>query len=1115
MAGASDARIGDSVRFGLLGSLEVMDGSGSAWRVRAGKQRAILAALLLGRGRMVSAVSLGEALWDGSPPPNEQAVLRTYMTRLRRVLGPVGSRIVGQPPGWAVELRSPEEFDVIEVEQLRAAAQAEAGAGNWMRASAQLTSALGMWRGEPLVDVPSAALVRRDAAMLAELRVALTEARIDADLRLAKHRELVAELRQLVAEHPLRERFRVQLMLACFGSGQQAAALEVYRDAYRMLADELGVEPGRELREIHRQILSGHLALAADVPGVVTVHPEVRNDLDAGGQPQMPDGATGGGSPRVGPEHVSVKPEPATGCRDGRAPNAAAPVCPVNESEEELATLGSRMTAGSARSGSPGAGLREWRRAAGLTLQELAGRSGLAVRTISDLERGASGWQFTQSIQVLVKTLGLPRPLADELVASYGNGGMLSAVPNQLPDVARQLPAAPRHFVGRLPELRLLARQQREIGTAGGITITAISGMAGVGKTALALHWAHRIAGEFPDGQLYADLGGFCPSGKPVEPAVALRAFLDGLGVAAQRVPRSLEARAGLYRSLVAGRRILIVLDNARDVEQVRPLLPGSPGCLVLVTSRARLAGLTVAGNAELLALDVLSDDEARQLLAVRLGAAQVAAEPDAVNELIGLCAGLPLAMVVAAARAAAHPRFPLTWLAAELRDTAGRLDGLDVGDATTSIRSVLSWSYQQLGDLAARMLRLLAVHPGPSITAAAAASMAGIPLPQVRHTLRALADANLITEYLPGRYALHDLLRAFAAEHAQAVGHAEDHRAAAGRMLDHYLHTVHATGLTTLWEREPITLAPPAPGVVPEAFAARDQALAWLDAEHAVLVKVTGQAAETRIDANAWQLAWSLAVVFRMRGLWQDLLATQRVALGAARRLRDQNAQAYSHRELGLASARAGQLREAYSHLGRALKLYEKLGDRDGQARARIIIGNVHASQGRDRDALDCALDALRPPPSDRQPPGKPITPTARAIALNNLGWYHARLGELDEARTQCEHALQLFRGMGNQYGQAVTLDSLGYIYHQLGNDHQAIAHYRLAADQCRQIGDLHFLPHTLAQLGESCQAVSDTAGARDAWQQAADILDSMQHPGAHEIQARLRRLDAITGQA
>jgi tetratricopeptide (TPR) repeat protein len=677
-----------------------------------------------------------------------------------------------------------------------------------------------------------------------------------------------------------------------------------------------------------------------------------------------------------------------------------------------------------------------------------------------------------------------------------------------------QVPAPPRHFVGRRSELASLTRLLEQADdAAGGVVIGAVSGMAGVGKTALAVYWAHQVAGRFPDGQLYVNLRGFDPSGSPVAPAAALRGFLDALGVEDGQIPASLEAQAGLYRSALADRRMLILLDNARDAEQVRPLLPGSPRCVVLVTSRARLAGLAVAEHAELLALDVFGEDEARWFLAVRLGAVRVAGEPGVAGDLIRMCARLPLALAIVAARAAAHPSFPLADLSAELHDAARRLDGLDAGDPASSFRTVVSWSYRQLTELPARMLRLLSLHPGPGITAAAAASLAGISLLQAQQALRALADANLITEYLPSRYALHDLLRAFAAEQAQAPRHAQDHCAAVHRMLDHYLHTAGSANAMTSCQRDPIALAPPQPGVSPERLAAWDQALAWLDAERAVLVNVTGLAAETGFDVHAWQLACSLAVFCQMRGHWHDLVATQLVALGAASRLADHDAQARIHRDLGLASAQAGRFRQAHAHLRQALRLYQMLGDHDGQARTRLSIGIAFSRQGRESEAIDSTLDALRPSPADTQPPGKAVTRMTHALALNNLGWFHARLGELPQARVCCEHALELFRDIGNPYGQTVTLDSLGYIYRQAGDLGQAVAHYRLAVDQYRQLGDLRKLADSLARLGDSCQAAADTTAARDAWQQALPILDSMQDPEADRIRAKLHLLGGMNG--
>ncbi len=765
-----------------------------------------------------------------------------------------------------------------------------------------------------------------------------------------------------------------------------------------------------------------------------------------------------------------------------------------------------------ARSDLSGQWLRESRLAAGLTQEELAERSGLAVRTISNLERGVSARPYPRSIRLLVQALELPQDLAGEMIAGYRNDGTPgdpagrggdrtgqaghALAENQRPSIVpRQLPAAPRNFVERQRELDVLARLLAETGgEPGGVVVSAISGMAGVGKTALALHWAHRVAERFPDGQLYTDLRGFSPSGTPVEPAVALRGFLDGLGVPAEQVPASLEARAGLYRSLVAGRRVLIVLDNARHTEQVRPLLPSSPGCMVLVTSRTRLTGLAVDGDADLLTLDVLGEEGAGRLLAARIGADRIAAEPDAVSELIGLCARLPLALAIVAARVVGQPGFPLAELTAELRDAARRLDGLDAGDAASSVRAVLSWSYQQLAEAPARMLRLLSVHPGPDITSAAAASLTGTALGPARSTLRTLAVANLITEYQPGRYTLHDLLRAFAAEEAQAAGRAEDNHAAMHRVLDHYLHTTNTADLMTSQERQPITLAARLPGVSPESLATRDQALAWLDAEHVVLVKLIGRAAEAGFDVHAWQLAWSLAVYFRLRGHWQYMVTTQRIALACARHLGDQDAQARMHREFGFAIGQVGRFREAHGHLRRALKLYRALGDQDGQARARLAFGCVFCLQGRVREALDSTRAALRPPPAHKHSADKAVTRITYAIALNNLGWFHAQLGDLSEALTCCEHALDLHREIGSHNGQAVTLDSLGYIYHRLGRHDQAIAHYRLAADQYRHIGDRHELAKTIGRMDETCRAAADNAAAREALRDAVHILDSMQ---------------------
>jgi hypothetical protein len=336
--------------------------------------------------------------------------------------------------------------------------------------------------------------------------------------------------------------------------------------------------------------------------------------------------------------------------------------------------------------------------------------------------------------------------------------------------IPRELPPGAPHFTGRIQELstltRLLDRSDRK--APGTVAIGAIGGTAGVGKTALALHWAHRVAEQFTDGQLHVNLRGFAPSGTPATPAEAVRGFLDALGVPPERIPPTADAQVGLYRSLLVERKMLIVLDNARDEQQVRPLLPASPASLVVVTSRNQLAGLAAADGARLVSPDVLAHDEAVQLLTARIGASRAAAEPDAMDEIAALCAGLPLALAVAAARAAARPGFPLTELAAELRGADDRLDALDAGDPAVNVRAVFSWSYRQLSPEPARMFRLLGLHPDPDISVPAAASLAAVDEPHAHRLLRELTHDCLITEHMPGRYAFHGLLRAYAADKAR-----------------------------------------------------------------------------------------------------------------------------------------------------------------------------------------------------------------------------------------------------------------------------------------------------------------------------------------------------------
>jgi DNA-binding SARP family transcriptional activator len=918
---------------------------GIAVPVPRGKQRTLLAALLLNAGRAVPTAELTETLWGPSPPPSTAATVRNHVKRLRQTLGEAGrARICTLPHGYLIKVGA-AELDVARFEALQGTARQAAREGAWDRASTQLRTALELWRGEPLVDVKSELLALREAPRLAEMRLQAVEARVDADLHLGRHGEVIAELRRLAAAHPLRERLHALLMLALYRDGQQGEALAAYQCARRVLVNELGAEPGPELRQLEHQILTGDPALAT--------------------QPQA-------GLPR---------PEPA----------------------------------------------------------------GRAV-------------------------------------------------------VPRLLPAPVAHFAGRAGELKalteLLGRTAEE--APGTVVISAIGGTAGVGKTALAVHWAHRVADLFPDGQLYVNLRGFDPSGTPVTHADAVRRFLDALQVPAHQIPSGAEAQQDLYRSLLADRRTLIVLDNARDAEQVRPLLPGGPGCLVLVTSRSQLTSLVAAEGAHPVTLDVLSSAEAGELLERRLGPERIAAEPAAADELTELCARLPLALAITAARAGINPGQPLAALVTELRDAGGRLDALDAGDPGSSVRAVFSWSHRQLPAQAARMFRLLGVHPGPDITAPAAASLAAIPPDQARQALNRLTRENLLTEHLPGRFAFHDLLRAYAAEQAHHTDSDADRREATGRVLDHYLHTAARAALLLNPTKEPVALTPPRPGAAPEQPADHPEALAWFEAEHQVLLAAVNLAAESGFDTHAWQLPWAIGSFLQPRGHWQEWAATQRTALAAATRLGDPAVQALSGHLLAMACTYLGDHDQARGHFASSLALYQRLGNRLGEAKVHQSLGVLANGQGRHADALAHAEQALR---LCRVIGDK----TSEAIALNDVGWYHGLLGDYQQARAFCRQSLTLSVEIGHRRLEGHAWDSLGYAEHHLGNLAEAAAYYQRALSLHRESGHRYYEADTLTHLGDTRHAADELAQARQAWQQALTILDDLQHPDAGQVRTRL----------
>jgi len=695
-------------------------------------------------------------------------------------------------------------------------------------------------------------------------------------------------------------------------------------------------------------------------------------------------------------------------------------------------------------------------------------------------------------------------PAAGQRPADAGAALSLTAI------VPRQLPAGSAYFAGRTAELAALttmfdagAAASADVGDVprgGTVVISAIDGTAGVGKTALALQFAHRLAGRFPDGQLYLNLRGFDPAGVPLRPADAVHAFLDAMQVPPAQIPAGTDAQEGLYRSLLAGRRMLIVLDNAADAAQVRPLLPGHGGCLVVVTSRRQLLGLAATHGAQLLSLDVLSVFDACELLTARLGA-RAAREPEAVRRLAGLCSRLPLALSIAGALAAGRPGLALADLAAELQDERRRLELLDAGDATASIRAVFSWSYDQLGDKAARMFRLLGAHPGPDITAPAAASLAGTSLGAARALLAELTRGALLSEHVPGRYAFHDLLRVYAAEQSRDCDAPEDRTAAVLRMLDHYLYTAHQAALVINQTRLPRTLSPLHQAVVPERLADFDHSMAWLSAERPVLFAAASLAAASGFDIHAWQIPLALTDFLERQGRWREAAGLFEMAAAAARRLDDAYAQAAMQRFLGEALGRLGRHREAFLQLTHSLELFAQIDDAVSQAHCHCDIAWVHELERDFVQAVNHAELAF----SLYRTAGNRV---GQSAMFNRLGLYYAELGKYDDALACCQQAVDLCRELGDRYAEAGALDSLGYVRYQLRHFEAARQCYQ---DALKILGEFHSPYHeavVLDHLGDAQAAATDYPQAGQSWRRAEAILGELNHPEAAPVQVKLAGL-------
>ncbi|HEX5495129.1 MAG TPA: tetratricopeptide repeat protein [Mycobacteriales bacterium] len=877
---------------GVLGPLHLRR-DGVVVPVTANRQRAVLGTLLVRANEIVSFDELADVVWAGSPPPSARATVRNYVRRLRRLLGPgFADRIMTRDPGYLFQADD-TELDRLAFARLCADGHAAIRAGEWQRASDVLGEALGLWRGPALVDVSAEALRRDEVPRLDRMRLRAVEWRVEAELCLGRHEMVADELRPLLAEHPLHERLHAHLMLALARSGRRAEALEAYRRARQVIVDELGVEPGKDLSDMHERILR------AD--------PDLHRQPAADGAPGRPDG------PPVG--------------------------------------------------------------------------------------------------------------------------------------VPRQLPAPVRHFTGRAEQLDILSGLLgREAGDPSTVVISAVDGMAGVGKTALAVHAAHRLAARYPDGQVFLDLHGHTEGIPPTEPGTALEALLRSIGVDGAGVPRDVQERTALWRTKLADRRVLVVLDNASDEAQVAPLLPASSGCLVLVTSRRRLAGLD---DAEPVSLDVLPESEAVALFTATAGPRRLAGtRPGVVEEIVDLCGRLPLAIRIAAARLRHRSGWTPDHLLTLLRGEHGPLTALRAGPR--SVTAALHLSYQHLTADQRRLYRRLGLHPGPDVEPYAAAALSDSNADTARRLLDDLHDAHLLTEPVPGRYQFHDLVRAHAATTATEDPD-PDRQAALDRLFDHYAHTATvAMDLAYPFDTDRRPAIPPSATPVPglDSSAAAE---GWLDAERDNLLAAAVSAAGDRPHHTGHQSA-TLHRHLCARTGYTDAATLHTHALTGSRAAGDRAGQLGALSGLGDVHRLQGRDERAAECFGLALEIARETGDRTGELNAVNGLGYVHSLQGRHERAAECfglALEIARET-GDR---------TGELNALRGLGDVHRLRGGHGPAADCFSRALEIARETGNRTGELNALNGLSYVHWLRGE-------YERAADCFGQV--LEIARDTGSRLGE-----------------------------------------------
>lgn len=670
---------------------------------------------------------------------------------------------------------------------------------------------------------------------------------------------------------------------------------------------------------------------------------------------------------------------------------------------------------------------------------------------------------------------------ADVVQARDVFGGVHFHSGDHSPDhpLPRQLPGEVLGFVNRVDELGSL--NHFLVDESVRATLVVICGTAGVGKTALALRWAHAVRHHFPDGQLYANLRGYDP-GQPSSPEQVLDRFLRGLGVPPSAVPADLDDREALYRSLVADRGVLVFLDNAATVRQVRPLVPGTSSCLVIVTSRSALSGLVSRNGGRRLTLRVLSEGDAVALLRDVLGPYRTEDDPGDLAELARLCARLPLALRIAAERAASRPFMPLAELIRDLRDESALWDALtaDEGEEADAVRSVFAWSYRALNTSAARLFRLLGLQPGSDLSAPAAAALAGLPEGQVRQPLDALVHAHLLEQNAPGRYQLHDLLRVYAMDQARHLESEESRRAALSRVLRWYLHTANAALGRTLPFYQTMPLDRPT-DVTPLSFATVEEADGWFTVEQDNLVAATRAALDAGRTRVAWHLAVLLRSVFMHRNTFDAWFPTARIGLAAARSLGDKRAEAEALESLGKAHFQARQLAEAAEHHQAALSLRRDIHDEHGIAVSINALGLLALRHRRLDEALARFAESLDifTRHGDRR---------WQALLLSNLAETRYELGDLAEAVPLLEQALAVQRSIDDRGQEGNSLFFLSLTLRELGRTDEALAAIE-AALAIAEGGSPVWLAHWLVEYGRVRRALDQPAAALEAAHRAATI--------------------------